>query len=124
MTAEQVGILLDLSDERIYRDRDPVIRITETNPDLFIVAEGGVEVRTATGDVLATMGQGSVFGEVSIVDEMPASATVLSQGMTRLNVIHRKTLHAHHGRPYGRLITPSRRSIRPHHPNARLNLDI
>ncbi|MCZ8139583.1 MAG: Crp/Fnr family transcriptional regulator [Armatimonadota bacterium] len=94
MTAEQVGILLDLSDERIYRDRDPVIRITETNPDLFIVAEGGVEVRTATGDVLATMGQGSVFGEVSIVDEMPASATVLSQGMTRLNVIHRKTLHA------------------------------
>lgn len=94
LSTDQVDTILKLSNERIYQDRSVVIRVSDVNPELYVVLEGGVEVKTPSGETLASLGRGSVFGEVSIVDDMPASATVMSAGLTRLAQIHRNTLHA------------------------------
>lgn len=59
---------------------DVVVRAGETQPALYIVAAGSLEVigdgRRSGGRRMAVIEQGSVFGEQSFFDGLPRSATV------------------------------------------------
>jgi signal transduction histidine kinase len=58
----------------------------------YIVMEGEVEVWKAYGtpdaDMLAVHGEGKLFGEMALVDNLPRSATVVSRGATRVLYIN------------------------------------
>ena len=72
-----------------FRAGDVVVRAGETQPALYIVASGSLEVvgegRRGKERRMAMIDQGSVFGEQSFFDGLPRSATVraLSDGELR-----------------------------------------
>lgn len=92
LTQDQIASLLALANEKAFQDRDTVLRINEHNKSLFLVMQGTVAVKTATGDTIATIGEGGVFGEISIVDAQPASASILSQGNSTIGIVGQKEL--------------------------------
>jgi CRP/FNR family cyclic AMP-dependent transcriptional regulator len=65
---------------------------------LYIIKSGSVElfVRNTVGDkvLLHTSGEGDLFGELSLLDSGPRSASALAAGPTDLLVLHRKDLIA------------------------------
>jgi Cyclic nucleotide-binding domain/FHA domain len=59
----------------------------------FIVLSGAVEVLKRSGDkdiVVATLGEGQVFGEMGLIEDRPRSATVKAMTELRLQVISRE----------------------------------
>lgn len=64
-----------------------VVRQFEHSQDLLVILSGEVRVKGFQGEDLATLGAGSVLGEISLVDCSPRSATVLSKGETMAAVI-------------------------------------
>ncbi|MEO8216915.1 MAG: DUF1003 domain-containing protein [Acidobacteriota bacterium] len=70
-----------------------VFREGETGPNsLFIIEDGSVEISrsTARGTVeLATLYAGQYFGELSLIDGSPRSATATAAKDSRLMVLHR-----------------------------------
>jgi len=92
LTQDQVASLLAIANEKAFEDRACVLRINDQNKCLFVVLQGRVTVKTATGDTIATIGEGGVFGEISIVDAQPASASILSDGKSYIGIIGQKEL--------------------------------
>ncbi|MCH7945970.1 MAG: cyclic nucleotide-binding domain-containing protein, partial [Armatimonadetes bacterium] len=52
-----------------------------------IVLRGLAQIKTFSGDTIAEVGPGSVLGEVSLIDQEPRSATVVSSGDSVVAVI-------------------------------------
>jgi CRP/FNR family cyclic AMP-dependent transcriptional regulator len=80
------------SDEQVesFRDGEIVVREGDLSREMFVIQRGSVEVTKLTdaGEVaLATLGRGNFFGEMSLLDSQPRSATVRAKGDTRLLVI-------------------------------------
>ena len=63
----------------------------DTGNAMFIIVQGQVEVRR-NGKAIATLDAGQHFGEMSLIDERPRSATVTSQGPGSVMIIRRDAL--------------------------------
>lgn len=73
-----------------------VIREGEIGDSLFIVATGELDVLVATGDqdvVVSDLGPGEAFGEISLIDKEPRSATVRARAPSVLYVLTHDALH-------------------------------
>jgi len=71
-------------------DKDEVILIeNEPGEDFYIILSGEVQV-TANGKVIARLGVGKHFGEMSLIDMAPRSASVVTTAPSRLIKIKRK----------------------------------
>lgn len=101
----EVYFFKDLSDEELKRiaefckeDRfgpGEVIFVENAPAErFFIVLEGMVEVwkdySSPHPDLLAVHGQGHLFGEMALIDDLPRSATVVSKTETRVLYLFRK----------------------------------
>jgi CRP-like cAMP-binding protein len=60
-----------------YKSGDIIIRKGETGVGFFVIADGTVEVRS-DGKILAKLGPGQYFGEMSILDKQPRTADVVA----------------------------------------------
>jgi CRP-like cAMP-binding protein len=85
--------------EKSYEAGDEVFHEGEPGRGLFVVWEG--EVHLLAGDdgngestVLATLGPGSSFGELALLDEMPRSATARVVARSRLLILYRSDFEA------------------------------
>jgi CRP/FNR family cyclic AMP-dependent transcriptional regulator len=85
-----------LCQQRVYNQDDTILSEGEGSRELFVIAQGMVEVSLSTvgedSTPLINLGMGQVFGEMALVDQGARSATVkaLSDG-TMLNVIPHDT---------------------------------
>ena len=73
-------------------DGDDIVREGDIGHDMFIVQSGQVRIskRKARGEVvLATLGKGDFFGEMSLLESLPREATARAVGETRLLVLSR-----------------------------------
>lgn len=74
---------------RTYGDGEIVFREGELGEHLFVVLSGGVRIRKE-GDLVATvLGEltpGEMFGEITLLDRRPHSATAIAVGDTELAV--------------------------------------
>jgi CRP/FNR family transcriptional regulator, cyclic AMP receptor protein len=67
--------ILKLVETRLFRAGDDLIRVGDKDGSFYILTSG--EVAVTIGDkVLATIPEGSVFGEISFFDGAPRSATI------------------------------------------------
>jgi len=78
-----------------FFDTDQVIfRENEEGNEMFIIVEGQVEIRKATGPssnkTLTVLHKGDMFGEMAIIEKMPRSATAVAVLPTRLLVLNEK----------------------------------
>jgi serine/threonine protein phosphatase PrpC len=70
-----------------------IVREGDRSDHLYVIVEGGVSVERE-GAKLATLGPGSHFGEMALLNQRPRSATVVSTEPTRLLCLERTSFHA------------------------------
>jgi CRP-like cAMP-binding protein len=67
-----------------------IVRQGDEAIDMFVIQSGAVEISRGTGSrrtVLATLGQGDFFGEMSLLESLPREADVTALTRTELLVI-------------------------------------
>ena len=91
LSRRELQILSASCREREYPAGASLLRQGETGVGLFILTAGTVRVTQLAPDgnvrELATLGQGEVFGEMSLLDDQPRTATVNALEPTRALVI-------------------------------------
>ncbi|HEX9058322.1 MAG TPA: cyclic nucleotide-binding domain-containing protein [Ktedonobacterales bacterium] len=98
-TLARVPLFIDLSKreihrlavtcrERDYAAGDVLVRQGEPGVGLFVIVSGRVQITQHHADAvsaaIATSGPGDVFGEMSLLDDLPRSATVTALEPTRV----------------------------------------
>jgi len=82
--------------ERLLRRGQVLVREAEAGEEMFVVLRGSMVISKAvTGrveQVLARMGPGDFFGEMSLFDRSPRSATVQADSDATLLVLDREAL--------------------------------
>lgn len=81
---------LSQHETQIFEDGDVVVREGEETREMFVIREGEVEIRKRVGGhevQLAVLGRGAFFGEMSLLEGLPRSATVVARGRTALLVL-------------------------------------
>jgi CRP-like cAMP-binding protein len=90
--------VIDALELRRLDDGQVVVRQGDPGDCFFVVAQGQVRIeRSSVGSlpvVLARLGEGSVFGEMSVLANEPRSATVVVEGRTDLLLFSRQALAA------------------------------
>lgn len=87
LSDDAIAKLAGLADTRIYQGGDVLIRQFDKETDLMVILQGSARINTFSGDELAEVGPGSIIGEISLLDDQPRSATVVSTGGTTAAVI-------------------------------------
>jgi CRP/FNR family transcriptional regulator, cyclic AMP receptor protein len=80
-SGEVIERLADLTAEAPFADGEPIVRQGQVGNGLYIVLTGGVRVVGGTTE-LGRLGPGESFGELSVIDQQPRTATVLADGPT------------------------------------------
>jgi serine/threonine protein phosphatase PrpC/CRP-like cAMP-binding protein len=89
LTYQELVRVMNLADVRSYGRSEPVVREGEDGEEMFIVLRGNARVHT--GDALiVNLGPGQHFGEMSLIDRSPRSASVTSEDESTMMVIARK----------------------------------
>ena len=79
LSIEQIQALADLGEKRTYQRDDIIVREDEAGDEFFIVLSGQVKVGclgAPDGPTLVLLGAGQGFGEISMLDSGPRSATI------------------------------------------------
>lgn len=88
--ADEIALLAELCQEVTFEPGDVIFREHEQGDCLYIVEEGTVEVLYGPDDserapqVIAVVGRGEFFGEMSMLEKSTRSATVRAASRTRL----------------------------------------
>jgi CRP/FNR family transcriptional regulator len=79
---------------KLYSDQEVIVRQGESGDCMYVIQEGQVQViREDEGKqlILATLGKGDFFGEMSIFEREVRSATVRALGEARILTIDKRT---------------------------------
>ena len=71
---------------------ETIIKEGDVGETAYLIEDGAVEVSRARDDhkvVLATLGKGEIFGEMSMIDDCPRGATITATTATTLSELHR-----------------------------------
>jgi CRP/FNR family transcriptional regulator, cyclic AMP receptor protein len=89
----QIALLATMTVEQTFPRGQTILAESETSETFFLIAQGSVKVAlTAEGGrevILATLGKGDFFGEMSLLDGEPRSAAVRAVTKTNALLIHR-----------------------------------
>ena len=88
-----------MSDEghlgRVYKDGEIIVEEGSSSRSLFIIQSGKVKIFKGRGEketALALLGESDIFGEMSLFDASPRSATAKAVGETRVLAIDHEGL--------------------------------
>ena len=103
LTDEELHELAEWAAVRHYPRNSVVILAEEAGDDFFIIRSGQVKVSIVHEDgreiILSFLGEGEVFGELSLLDGRPRSANVTAVQDTELITLHRphfvRLIHRH-----------------------------
>jgi SulP family sulfate permease len=83
LTPEELAVLEPLLARRVFAPGEFVFREGDPGNDLYVIAQGSASVRREEGPRstrLVTFGEGTVFGEMALLDARPRSASVQADG--------------------------------------------
>jgi CRP/FNR family cyclic AMP-dependent transcriptional regulator len=88
--------VVDIGVEEVYKSSATIISEGEAGDKFYLIVEGAVRIsRIVPGmgeEALAVLRPGNYFGEMSLIDEAPRSATAVCHERCRLFVINRRDL--------------------------------
>ncbi|KDO28066.1 hypothetical protein SPRG_20224 [Saprolegnia parasitica CBS 223.65] len=87
LAPEQVMALLLMMTESIAVPGEAIVKAGEMAHAFYIIETGLVRVLDARGNVLATLGPGGYFGEVSLMTNEPTTANCIAQTYCKLNLL-------------------------------------
>jgi len=79
--AEGLAMLAELATPVDFPAGHVIARQGEIGTGFFVIVSGSVRV-VRDGDVVARLGPGEFFGELSVLDRMPRNATVATEELT------------------------------------------
>ncbi len=82
LSEKTVKAIASQGKELSYSAGDPIVNEGTMGVGFYLLLDGKAEVRK-TGKVLASLGKGQFFGEMSLIDELPRSADVVAVAPTR-----------------------------------------
>lgn len=89
VTYQELVRVLNITDVRSYEHGDPVVEEGDDGSEMFIVLTGQVSVHS--GDTIITrLGQGQHFGEMTLIDTAPRSASITADEPSKLLAIKRR----------------------------------
>lgn len=94
LSKRQLSRLARLAEELHAATADQLTAEGDAGDEFFVVVSGGVKV-TKNGRKVAALGPGECFGEMSLLDDGPRSATVVTTHDTTLLAIHRDDFDRH-----------------------------
>jgi CRP-like cAMP-binding protein len=98
LTQEELQRIAEAARMRAYQPGEVIVREGERTAGCFIILTGQVEAvkdaDTARPTVLAQMGPGEIFGEMSMIDDHPRSATVRTLDATECVELRRSDFMA------------------------------
>jgi CRP-like cAMP-binding protein len=74
---------------RTYQAGERVIEEGHEGDEMFIVLTGAVRVHTGEA-ALTRLGPGQQFGEMALIDNAPRTASVVSEGISKLMIMRRR----------------------------------
>jgi CRP/FNR family cyclic AMP-dependent transcriptional regulator len=84
---KELGEISTLADELSFPEDTTLIEEGRQGHEFFVLVEGSVDVRRK-GRKVSSLGDGSFFGEMSLVSSRPRNATVTASSPVRVLVIH------------------------------------
>ncbi len=94
LQSSQVQAVAALAEVTSHDGGVTIVRQFAQDADVMILLEGKARINTFSGDLIAEAGPGSVIGEMSLIDDQPRSATVVTMGQTKVARIKSKLLWA------------------------------
>lgn len=97
LNSQELALLSPQLEKRVFNPGEYIFREGEPGDELFIISEGSASVYRAMEDNqgthrLVTFGQGTVFGEMALLDSQPRSASVRADGRLACYVMSRQHL--------------------------------
>ena len=83
LTKQDLKLVVKLSKERKFESGHAIVSKGEAGIGFYLILEGSVEVRS-DGKTLSKLGPGQFFGEMSILDNQPRSADVVTVETSRV----------------------------------------
>jgi CRP-like cAMP-binding protein len=83
----------ELTNTKHFSDGTVLLSEGKSGKGVFIIEEGTVKITRTSKDnqdiLLAELGQGQVFGEMSLIDESPCSANVIADGDLTVRILNK-----------------------------------
>jgi CRP-like cAMP-binding protein len=75
ISAESMQRLADIVGEQDFAEGQFIVRQGQVGTGLYVILSGSVKVLRGS-DVVARLGKGEFFGELSVIDQLPRNASV------------------------------------------------
>jgi CRP-like cAMP-binding protein len=92
MTSRELGRIAEIAEERVVPAGTTIIREGDHGDCMYVIVEGDVKI-VHGGQELASLGPENYFGEMSILDNEPRSATAVASTDGLLLRITQKDFH-------------------------------
>ncbi len=98
LSEEELGKLATIAQRRSFSKDEVILAEDSRGGDIYIVEQGRVRVKirikadSPKKEVIQTLKEGEVFGELSFLDDSPRSATVEAADDVRVLVIEKEAL--------------------------------
>lgn len=93
LSEDQVAAVAALAKHAVFADMETVLEDDETAESIYVILSGKVEVTTTTGELIARLKEGELFGEIALFEGGRRSAQVIGQGAGELARISAKKLN-------------------------------
>jgi len=76
ISADSMSRLADVAGEQEFPAGHFIVRQGQVGTGLYVIVDGSVHVVRGADEVIATLGPGEFFGEMSVIDQQPRFASV------------------------------------------------
>lgn len=94
LTPNDWALIADKAIRRQFKAGESLVQLGRRTHGLFVIVKGNATVQIPGQSRGAEIGPGQVCGEISFIDELPATADVVSKGDTEAYYLDRPTLQS------------------------------